>query len=182
METFDETVDENVITVFGSNEAADGDLAFLVAHEAGKTIGRMGYLLANGGYGGTMEASARGAKSVWGETIGVTCSIWKSKPNAFIDRVIETAGLFERLQMLIRLGTAGYVVLPGATGTLVELACVWELISKGLVERRPVVCVGDFWRPLVEMMSEQRPGCAENVCFVETPGELNGCFTNLMEG
>jgi len=177
-----ETPAENVITIFGSNRASDGDLAYQVAHEAGKTVARIGYQVANGGYGGTMEASARGAKSVWGETIGVTCSIWNSKPNRYIDRVVKTSNLLERLETLIELGTSGYVVLPGATGTLAELACVWELISKGLIEHRPLVCVGDFWRPLTEMISQQRPASAKNVAFVETPGELESHFPNLMEG
>jgi len=177
-----ETPAENVITIFGSNRASDGDLAYQVAHAAGKTVARIGYQVANGGYGGTMEASARGAKSAWGQTVGVTCSIWKSKPNPYIDRVIETASLLDRLDTLIRLGVSGYVVLPGATGTLAELACVWELISKGLVERRPLVCVGDFWRPLAEMMSQQRPASADKVSFVETPGQLESHFPNLMGG
>jgi hypothetical protein len=174
--------EEDVVAVFGSNDAADGDEAFQRAHEVGKTLARLGYQVANGGYGGTMEASSRGAKSLGGETIGVTCSIWKSTPNPYIDREIKTAGLLERLDMLIKAGTSGYVVLPGATGTLVELACVWELMAKGLMERRPIVCVGDFWQPVLEMMRRQRPSSAEYVCNVEVPRGLATHFASLMEG
>jgi uncharacterized protein (TIGR00725 family) len=174
--------EEDVITVFGSNDAADGDEALQRAHEVGKTIARLGYQVANGGYGGTMEASSCGAKSLGGETIGVTCSIWKSSPNPYIDREIKTDNLFERLDTLINTGTSGYVVLPGATGTLVELACVWELMAKGLHQRRPIVCVGDFWQPVLEMMSQQRPSIAEYICSVETPRGLATHFAGLMEG
>ena len=174
--------EEDVITVFGSNDAADGDEAFQRAHEVGKIIARLGYQVANGGYGGTMEASSRGAKSLGGETIGVTCSIWKSSPNPYIDREIKTAGLLERLDTLIKTGTSGYVVLPGATGTLVELACVWELMAKGLLPRRAIVCVGDFWQPLLEMMRQERPSSAEYVYSVETPSGLATHFASLMEG
>ncbi|MCP4375153.1 MAG: hypothetical protein GY794_03080, partial [bacterium] len=149
--------EEYVITVFGSNDASDGDEDFLRAHEVGKTIARLGYQLANGGYGGTMEASARGAKSLGGRTVGVTCSIWKSEPNPYIDREIKTSSLLERLDTLTKTGTSGYVVLPGGTGTLVELAYVWELMAKGLLERRAIVCVGDFWEPVLEMMRLERP-------------------------
>ena len=174
--------EEDVITVFGSSDAADGDEAFQRAHEVGKTLARLGYQVANGGYGGTMEASARGAKSLGGETIGVTCSIWKSTPNSYIDREITTASLLERLDTLIKAGTSGYVVLPGATGTLVELACVWELMAKGLLERRPIVCIGDFWQPVLEMMRQERPSSAEYVCSVEVPRGLATHFASLMEG
>ncbi|MDP6544465.1 MAG: LOG family protein [Phycisphaerae bacterium] len=174
--------EEDVVTVFGSNDAADGDEAFQRAHEVGKTLARLGYQVANGGYGGTMEASARGAKSLGGETLGVTCSVWKSSPNSYLDREIRTADLLERLDTLVKAGTSGYVVLPGATGTLVELACVWELMAKGLLERRPIVCVGDFWKPVLELMRWERPSSGEYVCSVDMPRDLAAHFESLMEG
>jgi len=177
-----EIFDENVVAVFGSNDAEEGGMEFMQAHEVGKTLARLGYQVANGGYGGTMEASARGAKSLGGDTIGVTCSVWKSAPNPYIDRNIQTDSLNERLDTLIRVATGGYVVLDGATGTLAELACVWELTAKGLLDRRPIVCLGDFWRPVVELMAEERPSCAEYVSFIEIPRELSKHFDSLMEG
>jgi len=173
---------EDVVSVFGANDAVEGDYAFLQAHEVGKTLARLGYKVANGGYGGTMEASSRGAKSQFGDTIGVTCSIWKTSPNPYIDREIRTDSLKERLETLIQAGTSGYVILPGATGTLAELACVWEMTAKGLLERRPIVCMGDFWRPVLDLMAEERPSCAQYVCCAETPRELSGHFDSLMEG
>ena len=174
--------EEDVVAVFGSNDAVEGDMAFLQAHEVGKALARLGYKVANGGYGGTMEASSRGAKSQFGDTIGVTCSIWKSKPNPYIGREIRTASLSERLDTLIQTGTSGYVVLPGATGTLAELACVWETAAKGLADRRPIVCLGDFWRPVLDLMASERPSCSEYVKCVETPRELAGHFDSLMAG
>jgi len=123
-----------------------------------------------------MEASAAGAKAAGGRTIGVTCSIWKSAANRFIDRSVQTDGLPQRVQRLIELGTAGCVVLPGATGTLVELATVWEMTCKRLRPRRPIVCVGRHWRPLVEMMASARPGCERFVAMIERPDELEQYF------
>jgi uncharacterized protein (TIGR00725 family) len=174
--------EENVIAVFGSNDAYDGDEAFQLAHEVGKTIVRLGYQVANGGYGGTMEASSRGAKSLGGGTIGVTCSVWKSSPNPYIDREIKTSSLFERLETLVKAGTSGYVVLGGATGTLVEFACVWELMAKGLLDRRPIVCVGDFWAPVLKLMGSERPSSTEYVACVDMPRELKTHFASLMDG
>jgi len=166
----------SVITVFGANNALEGDAAYQSASEVGRVLAELGYTVANGGYGGTMEASASGAKGAGGRTIGVTCKAWKSRPNAYIDREVKTVDLFERLRTLIDLGTAGYVVLPGATGTLMELAAVWELVGKGMVEDRPIVCVGRFWRPLTEMIRAQRSGSEKHICVVDGPGDLPAHF------
>lgn len=168
--------DVSTVTVFGSADPCEGDSAYEVARETGRVLAELGYRIANGGYGGTMEAAARGARDAGGKTIGVTCRLWRSAPNAYIDREVETADLPERLNRLIELGTAGYVVLPGATGTLVELAMVWELTSKGMLPARPIVCMGEFWRPVVGMMAEQRPASAEHVRVASGPGDLRAHF------
>jgi len=164
------------VSVFGSNGARPGQKAYEVARAVGRTLGQLGYTVVNGGYGGTMEASARGAREAGGSTVGVTCRVWSSPPNEYIDEVIQTAGLTERIGTLIELGRSGYVVLPGATGTLAELAWVWELACKGLAPPRPIVCLGDFWRPLVALMASQRPACAEAVVFAGDPRELGRHF------
>ncbi|MDP7162434.1 MAG: LOG family protein [Phycisphaerae bacterium] len=166
----------SVITVFGANNAVEASAAYQGARDVGWVLAKLGYTVANGGYGGTMEASACGAKGAGGRTIGVTCKVWKSRPNAYIDREVKTVDLFERLRTLIDLGSTGYVALPGATGTLVELAAVWELVGKGMIEDRPIVCVGRFWQPLVEMIRAQRSGSEKHICVVDGPGDLPAHF------
>ncbi len=168
--------DCSTVAVFGSGEPPEGSAAYATAQAVGRAVAELGYAVANGGYGGTMEASARGAKAAGGRTIGVVCSVWRSAPNAFLDETIGTASLRERLTRLVDLGTGGYVVLPGATGTLAELAMVWELLAKRLLPRRPLVCVGEFWRPLIEMMSAARAACADYVSQVRGPDELKRCL------
>ncbi len=168
--------DSNIVTVFGANDPAAGSEAYETAREVGATLARLGYCVANGGYGGTMEASARGASEAGGKTIGVVCSIWNSRPNRYVKEVVATGSLAERIGKLVELGTAGYVVLPGATGTLVELASVWELMLKKQLAVRPIVCMGGFWRPLVEMMSAARPGCEKLVAVAESPDEIAKYF------
>jgi len=45
--------------------------------------------------------------------------------------------------------------LAGGTGTLLELAEIWELVNKGFINpAKPIVLMGDFWRPLAELMAE----------------------------
>ena len=173
---------EKVVSVFGANDPAEGDEAYEVARGVGRCLAELGYAVANGGYGGTMAASARGAKEAGGRTIGVTCSLWRSEPSEYIDEVVTTESLSERVSTLIELGRGGYVVLPGATGTLVELATVWEMMCKGMLPRRPVVCMGTFWEPLVEMMGAAREASRECVSVVRDLAGLRRSFSEPAGG
>jgi uncharacterized protein (TIGR00730 family) len=155
-------MNKGIITIFGTGRARGGDAVFSLAYVMGKLLAEAGFAIANGGYGGTMLAAAKGAVEVGGETIGVTCSAFKrSSANEYISREIVTGSLDERLETLIKLGE-GYVVLPGGTGTLLELAKVWEMKNKGfLAEDRPIILVGGFWKPLVELIAvNDTDGCA----------------------
>ena len=78
-----------VISIFGTSRAKPGEDVYELAFELGRELVGAGFAIANGGYGGTMEASARGAIRAGGHTIGVTCSIWRSRPNQHIREVIE---------------------------------------------------------------------------------------------
>ncbi|MGD8450990.1 MAG: LOG family protein [Phycisphaerae bacterium] len=147
-----------IVTVFGSSQPAPGSPAYQTAYDLGLAIGRAGWTLCNGGYGGTMEATARGAAEAGGHTIGVTCSIFgRGSANRFIKQEIPTFYLLTRLDTLVRLGQA-YVVLPGGTGTLLELALVWELLNKRLLRRNaPIILMGNTWQPVVEVIRREQP-------------------------
>ena len=115
---------ERIVTIFGSGRGTESDNTYELAEQIGRQLAEAGFTIANGGYGGTMLASAKGAAKAGGKTIGVTCSAFgPGKVNQYISREIVTASLDERLETLVRLGRA-YVVLPGGTGTLLELAKV----------------------------------------------------------
>ena len=106
---------EKTVTIFGTSKACPGDLAYAQAKQIGRLLALAGLAIANGGYGGTMLAAARGASQAGGITIGVTCSEFKqSTANEYITREITTSSLDERLNKLIEMGD-GYVVLPGET-------------------------------------------------------------------
>jgi uncharacterized protein (TIGR00730 family) len=152
-------VKQPVITVFGSSHTAPGEPAYQAAHELGQAIAEAGWTLCNGGYGGTMEAAAKGAVEVGGHTIGVTCRAfdWRGGPNAYIRQEVPTFDLLSRLNTLVHLGS-GYVVLPGGTGTLLELALVWELFSKRLFGREaPIVLLGDHWNAVERTIRGAQP-------------------------
>lgn len=165
-----------VVSVFGANDPRAGEEAYEYARAVGRVLAGLGYTVATGGYSGTMEAAARGAKEAGGCTIGVTCRVWSSAANSHIDTVMETDDLYQRMRTLVELGQGGYVVMSGATGTLVELALAWELMCKGFLTPRPLVCMGNFWRPLVEMISRQNVKAMEYIVTVQSPDELSRYF------
>jgi len=137
-----------VITVFGSSRPAPGSEAYETARKLGAALAQAGFAVATGGYGGTMEAVSRGARESGGHVIGVTADAFASPANQWVEEEIRVKSWQDRLFKLIELGT-GYVVLPGGTGTLVELAMVWEWINKGFLTQRPAVVLGDYWQPVV---------------------------------
>ena len=171
--------DRRAVCVFASSGVRPGQPEYAAAEQVGRTLGSLGYAVATGGYGGAMEAVSRGASAARADVIGVTCRVWTMRPNRFVERVIQTPDIYQRLRTLIELGTAGHVVLPGATGTLLELAAVWELAGKPMPAPRPIVCVGEFWRPLVELIRRYRPSAASPVSFVDAPAQLAGHFPAL---
>ena len=142
-----------VITVFGSSRPQPGSQAYETAQALGAALAKSGFAVANGGYGGTMEATARGAREAGGTTIGVTAEAFRSKVNPWIEKEIRVQDWQARLFKLIELG-AGYVVLPGGTGTLVELSVVWEWINKRFIDSRPLVLLGDYWLPVVNAIPQ----------------------------
>jgi len=163
------------VTVFGTSKADPGDAAYERAFSLGQQLAQAGMVLANGGYGGTMLAAAKGAAQAGGRVIGVTCRAFKrGSANAYVTEERRTDTLSERLAVLIALGDA-YVVLPGGTGTLHELANVWEHRNKGFSDaNKPIIVVGDFWNPLVEMMAAVDARCRASVEIVNDADQAVG--------
>jgi hypothetical protein len=95
-----------------------------------------------------MEAVSRGASEAGGHVIGVISSAASSKANHWVSETIVVPKWEDRLLKLISLGN-GYVSCPGGTGTLVELAVAWEMIHKHLITAKPIVALGEFWRPII---------------------------------
>jgi uncharacterized protein (TIGR00730 family) len=143
-----------VITIFGSSRPKEDDEEYQLAYVVGKQLSLAGFTVCNGGFGGIMEVSARGAKDAGGKTIGVTFTIKGRAANPWIDENIRVPALIDRMMKLVELGDA-YVVLKGGTGTLLELAAVWEFINKGLLPEKPIVIIGDFWSNVVETLREE---------------------------
>lgn len=164
-----------VISIFGSSRLQPGNTEYQTAYELGKQLAEAGYTICNGGYGGIMEASARGAGEMNGKSIGIITEVFGATANPFITKTIVTKTLIERLMKLIELGDA-YIIFRGATGTLLELAAVWELTNKQIMKEKPILLYGAFWYHLVdtlkqEIISEGLPISAGYITQVNSPSE-----------
>ena len=170
---------ERIVTIFGTGKANPGDSAYQLAYEVGRVLAEVGFTIANGGYGGTMEAAAKGAAQAGGKTIGITCSAFTARANEYISREITTDSLQRRLDTLIESGLA-YVVLPGGTGTLLELAKVWELENKGFLKKtRPIILVGEFWKPLVDLIRTFEPGSSSLIQLADGPEKIKDFLVDI---
>lgn len=147
-------IQEKIITVFGSSRPREGDTDYAEARELGRELATNGLAVCTGGFSGVMEAVSRGAKEACGKTYGVTAEFFKgAKVNEWVDVEVRVKSWQERLFELIRLGD-GYAVCKGGTGTLAELAVVWEMLNKSVMTGKPFVAVGDFWQPILERVRQ----------------------------
>jgi len=158
-----------VITVFGSSRPHAGDPQYAVAQALGSALAAKGFVVCSGGYGGVMEAVSRGAKESGGRTLGITSAFFRARANPWIDEEISVPAWQDRLFALIDRGH-GYVACTGGTGTLVELAVVWEMLNKRAMPSKPLVVLGDFWRPVIERVREVELGHSSEW------GEQNGAL------
>ena len=158
-----------IITVFGSSRPREGDSDYGQARELGRALAACGFRVCSGGYGGAMEAVSRGAKEAGGTTLGITAEFFRGSANRWIDEEIRVATWEERLFELIRRGD-GFVACKGGTGTLVELAVVWEMLNKSVITGKPFVVLGDFWQPILERVREVEHGQASQ--WAEANGEV----------
>ncbi len=179
---------EVIVTVFGSSRPREGHEDYEEARTLGRALAKHGFSVCSGGYGGVMEAVSRGAKEAGGKTYGVTADFFKSaRLNQWIDVEVRKQTWEERLFELIRMAQ-GFVACKGGTGTLVELAVVWEMLNKSVMNAKPFAVLGDFWKPIVERVREVELGHpapwgeanARLVHIAATPGDAaNYLMRNL---
>ncbi len=142
------------VAVFGGSRPLPASPEYQEAYTAGKLLAAEGFIVMNGGYAGTMEASARGARDNGGRTIGVISGEFDYlAPNAFLDETVTEPDLFARIRQM-QYCADGFMVLKGSMGTLAELSLVWNLARIDVNQRKPIILVGDCWRQVFSAWRE----------------------------
>lgn len=138
-----------IITIFGGSKCKEDSPEYLDAKNIGSRLAEAGFTICTGGYLGVMEAASRGAREKGGRVLGIVMNQFKSEPNRFLTDKVATSHFYERLQNLIT-RSVGFIAMKGGMGTVTEVSLVWNKLTTGVIGKRPIVLVGDCWRPVVE--------------------------------
>jgi predicted Rossmann-fold nucleotide-binding protein len=120
-------------------------------------LAHAGFGVVSGGYGGVMEAVAKGTVSEGSGSVGVTAEVYAARdrePNQYITREVKVKSHVDRLMELIDLAD-GYSAVGISPGTLVEVVTCWDYMIKGFIPVKPIVLIGGEWRALCDVLFTQ---------------------------
>ncbi len=164
---------ERIVTIFGGAKCVEADPEYAQALTIGRMLAQAGFTICTGGYLGIMEAASRGAHEAGGRVLGIVMNQFKSEPNRYLTEKVATPHFYERLQLLIT-RSIGFIALRGGMGTVTELSLVWNKLQTGVIGPRPLVLLGDCWRPVVRSWQENLVVSTKDVAaldFASTPEE-----------
>ena len=150
-----------IIGIMGGGLASEADRT--TAYRMGALIAAEGWILLNGGRNaGIMDASARGAKSAGGTTIGILPDDNPGQASEFVDIPILT-GMGSGRNIINVLSSHVVITCPGGPGTVSEIALA-------LKYGRPVITLGVETGPLFE--SYRSKGNLKNAASPENALEM----------
>ena len=160
---------EKIVTIFGGSKCDENSPEYKQAKTIGGLLAKSGYTICTGGYLGVMEAASRGAREMNGRVLGVVLNQFKSEPNRYLTDKVATDHFYDRLQNLIR-RSDGFIAIRGGMGTVTEISLVWNKLQTGVIERRPLVLVGDCWKKVVAAWQENLVVSDTDVSFLDFAG------------
>ena len=141
---------DRIVTIFGGSRCDESCQEYKEAKDLGAKLAEAGFTICTGGYLGVMEAASRGAREKGGRVFGILMNQFKSEPNRYLTDKVASNHFYERLQNLIE-RSVGFVALRGGMGTVTEISLVWNKLQTGVLEKRPLVLLGDSWKPVAEV-------------------------------
>ena len=148
-----ENTSEKIVTIFGGSRCDEKSSEYNEAKELGSRLAEAGFTICTGGYLGVMEAASLGAREKGGRVFGIVMNQFKSEPNRYLTDKVATNHFYERLQNLI-VRSVGFVALRGGMGTVTEVSLVWNKLQTRVLDRRPLVLIGDCWKTVVSCWQE----------------------------
>jgi uncharacterized protein (TIGR00730 family) len=136
------------VAVIGSARIDPGDPRHDAAIRLGAALAAEGWTVMTGGYGGLMGATAEGAVSNGGHTVGLPMRAWEHlTPHPGNTELRWSDDYSERMRHLLQADVV--VALPGGVGTLAEASAVWAAVQTEPGSAALVV-VGAGWGRLLE--------------------------------
>ncbi len=148
-----ENTSEKIVTIFGGSKCGENSPEYGEARELGKRLAEAGFTICTGGYLGVMEAASQGAREAGGRVFGIVMNQFKSEPNRYLTDKVASDHFYDRLQNLIT-RSVGFVALRGGMGTVTEVSLVWNKLQTKVLERRPLVLLGDCWIDVVKVLQK----------------------------
>ena len=158
--------DDRIVTIFGGSKCGPNSEEYRTAEELGGRLAKAGFTICTGGYLGVMEAASRGARESGGRVFGIVMNQFKGEPNRFLTDKVATDHFYDRLQNLIT-RSVGFVALRGGMGTVTEISLVWNKLQTRVLDRRPLVLVGDSWKRVVNAWQENLVVSDEDVAWLD---------------
>jgi len=149
------------IAFFGDAEAKRTDHHFINAFDTAKLLAENGYIIINGGGPGVMLASTLGAKEAKGKVevviinekvdMGPNYEGSGEENKSKADKVYRVNNIHDRTEKLTEIADA-FIIFRGGTGTMAELALVWEKAKFEFGNHEPLIFFGDCWKNTVDTM------------------------------
>jgi len=143
---------KKLIAVFGPANCRPGEKLYDDAERLGVLLAQSGFGVVTGGYGGVMEAASKGARAANGAVIGITAEVYYAKGregNEYLTREIRVKSATDRLMELLDLPDA-WCAIGNSTGTLAEVAMAWDYMTKGFIEKKAFLLIGQSWEGFFE--------------------------------
>lgn len=157
---------ERIVTIFGGSKCSQDSPEYVEAKSLGRGLAEAGFTICTGGYLGIMEAASSGAHEAGGRVLGIVMNQFKHEPNRFLTDKVATDHFYDRLQNLIT-RSVGFVAFRGGMGTVTEISLVWNKFTTGVLGKRPLVLVGDCWKPLVAAWQQHLVVSDADIAFLK---------------
>jgi uncharacterized protein (TIGR00730 family) len=161
-----ENTKDRIVTIFGGSKCRENSPEYKEAKELGGRLAEAGFTICTGGYLGIMEAASRGAREKGGRVFGIVMNQFKGEPNRYLTDKVATDHFYDRLQNLIS-RSVGFVALRGGMGTVTEISLVWNKLQTRVIEKRPLVLLGDCWKEVVNAWQENLVVSDSDVAFLD---------------
>lgn len=147
------------VAFYGDADAKKTDQHYIDAFNTAKLLAKNGYIIVNGGGPGVMLASTLGAKEEKGKVevviidekvdMGKNYEGSEISNKKLVDKIYRTKTIQQRTEKVVEIADA-HIVFKGGTGTMAELALVWEKAKFEYGNHEPLIFYGDCWKNTVE--------------------------------
>lgn len=172
--------EDRIVTIFGGSKCGENSEEYREARQLGALLASAGFTICTGGYLGVMEAASRGAREKGGRVFGIVMNQFKSEPNRYLTDKVATNHFYERLQNLIT-RSVGFVAFRGGMGTVTEIALVWNKLQTRVLERRPLVLIGDCWKKVVENWQENLAVSPSDLAYLDFAADAEEACRIIVE-